>query len=412
MTSIVCVGAQWGDEGKGKVVDTLAERARMVVRYNGGNNAGHSLNIDGETIVLHIIPTGAMWEHTINVIGAGVLVDPLVLAAEIELLQSKGKLKDKRCLIISPFCHVILPEHRERDSNQESTRTNPLGTTKRGVGPCYEDKVSRKGIRIADFISEDWTISGGMAAELLNARDIIAPFVRDAAKQIAHFCKDPNELVLFEGAQGTMLDIGYGTYPFVTSSHTVAAYAPVGAGISHRLVGEAVGISKAYVTRVGTGPFPTQMMDKIDQLVREKGSEFGATTGRPRKCGWLDLVALKRAVKIDQMRFLALTKLDVLSGIDTIKACTTYILDGQTMDRMPHTAEEWERVEPGYVYFDGWDTIDENAFSFSDLPTGAQEFITFIENYLGVQICLVGIGPGRGEEVVLHDIVEEYNGAK
>lgn len=390
MSSLVCIGLQWGDEGKGKIVDSLAKDADMVVRYNGGNNAGHTLVINGQKTIVHIVPTGAMRDNIKNVIGSGVLVDPIVLAEEIQTLQSLGKLKEVWQLSISPLCAVITPEHKEKDAKEEDGRgAQKIGTTKRGIGPCFEDKVGRKGFRIGDLVNQPEKYD----SRLSEAARIIKPYVKEVRDEISFLCK--NGKVLFEGAQGSLLDIDYGTYPFVTSSHCLASYAAVGSGVSHRIVGEALGVTKAYCTRVGAGPFPTQMDAEVDEAVRQKGGEFGATTGRPRKCGWIDLVALKRACTLDEVKKIYVTKIDILAGMPEIKACVAYKINGQEISHFPTSSEEYNKVEPVYETYPGF---TEEQMNLPWLPENAEKFIQVIQTYTGAQVVGVGTGPGREQE--------------
>lgn len=427
--SLVCIGAQWGDEGKGKIVDVLSKNADVVVRFNGGNNAGHTLVIGGEKTVLHLIPSGILWTHTANVIGPGVLIDPEVLCHEIELCTDKGLLRkdlpegmaylatpefNGNRLVVSPYAHVVFWHHRVKDGVQ-GDGDNWLGSTKRGIGPAFEDKVARIGLRVGDLAkSNGWIqehLVQAMKARNIDAdlptedqlnkwRDTLMPYVQDTTDFLleAHHA---GKKILFEGAQGFGLDIDQGTYPFVTSSHCVSSYAAVGAGVPHSMLDKTLAISKAYTTRVGTGPFPTKLEGHEDETLRSKGGEFGATTGRPRSCGWIDLVQLRRAQRVTGFDELALTKLDILSGYDCVKACIAYQLpDGSQTFDVPFSAKEYRDLKPVYVPFENFGEIPSQLKSVEDLPPVALAYVRFIEGYLGVPVSIVSYGPERGQELI------------
>lgn len=412
MTNLVCIGAQWGDEGKGKIVDVLSEQSDVVVRFSGGCNAGHTLVLNGEKTIMHLMPSGILWKHTSNVIGPGVLIDPKVLTEEIALCKDKGLLDNQDRLVVSPLAHLVFWHHRVRDGVQ-GDEDNWLGSTKRGIGPAYEDKVSRTGLRVGDLLSKDFNALRKQMklvandshlpsdSELQMWRDTLAPYTKDTTSFLLNANADGKK-ILFEGAQGFGLDIDQGTYPFVTSSHCVSAYAAVGAGIPHTMLGETIAITKAYTTRVGTGPFPTRLNGVEDECLRHKGGEFGATTGRPRACGWLDLVQLRRARMVTGFSKLALTKLDVLSNYDVVNVCVAYVRpDGSQIVNPPATAEEYSSLTPFYVPFKNFGEVPQQINSIADLSAAAQSYIRFIEGYVGVPISIISVGPERGQELIL-----------
>lgn len=420
----IVIGAQWGDEGKGKVVDLLSSEAHYVVRYQGGANAGHTLKFDDTTIVLHLVPSGLFNGSSKCVIANGVVIDPIALVEEIEEVQALDiELKDR--LFISSSAHVILPYHKVLDNVKEKSRgSDAIGTTGRGIGPAYVSKVSRIGIRMDDLLDEESLYSkirknlndinvalenvygeepldaDEMIAELKPAIETIKPFISNTA-QILHQALQEGESILLEGAQGSLLDVDHGTYPYVTSSSPTAGGACTGSGIPPLSITHAMGITKAYCTRVGNGPFPSELEDRNGEILRERGQEFGATTGRPRRCGWLDLVALKYAVQLNGMNELALTKLDVLDDFDEIKVCTEYQLDGKTTTIFPLDSESVERATPVYKSFKGWKTSTRDISSFEDLPQKAKEYLSFIEEYTGVPFKIISTGPKRSETIVL-----------
>jgi adenylosuccinate synthase len=431
MSSIVIVGAQWGDEGKGKIIDILTREAKAVVRFQGGNNAGHTLVVDGEKTVLHLIPSGALHKNVICVIGNGVVIDPDVLAREIEILQSRGYLTGAETFAISEGAHVILPYHKLLDQLREEARgKNKIGTTGRGIGPCYEDKAGRRGLRMGDlaypevvrqklnaaldsYNSRFETMYGAKRLDpetvfndLMMTAKALLPYVRNTSLLVHDLIKGGNN-VLFEGAQGAGLDVDHGTYPFVTSSNTVSGGACAGSGIGPTMIGSVLGITKAYCTRVGSGPFPTELHDSTGDLIRKNGHEFGSTTGRPRRCGWIDLVALKHAVRINGIGKLSVTKLDILSGFKTVHAAVAYEFEGKTYDEMPYALHVLENCKPVYEDLPGWDGDITLARTLSDLPQACRNYLKFIEDRLGVPIAMASVGPGRGEDVFLKDVWEK-----
>ena len=420
----IIVGLQWGDEGKGKVIDYLCKDSDIIARFQGGNNAGHTVVINGEKFVFHLIPSGILREGKICAIGNGVVIDPKVLIEEIKFLKNKGVEVSPENLKISAFCHTIMPYHSAMDTLREKKRVQKIGTTKRGIGPCYMDKISRCGIRMIDFIDLS-TFSKklkdnldekncifknvyGFAGfsfdsiynEYANFAKTLKPYVHDL---VEYFYKEREKRFLFEGAQGTFLDIDFGTYPFVTSSSVVSSNALLGAGLPFVKINKIIGIAKAYTTRVGEGPFPTELEDEILNFFRNKGVEFGATTGRPRRCGWLDLVLLKRAVLLNGITDLVVTKLDVLEGLKEIKVCVDYKLGNETLKQFPYTLEN---VEPVYKKFKGWNCCINNIREFTQLPEEAQDYITYIEGFLGINVKLISLGESR------ESILEKYRRIK
>ena len=422
MPGLVIVGAQWGDEGKGKVVDLLAEQADAVIRFQGGNNAGHTIVRDGETFKFHLIPSGILYPGKPCVIGNGVVVDPKVLIGEIDALRRQGI--DLSGLRVSANAHVIMPYHLLLDHAGEARLgKREIGTTKRGIGPCYADKASRLGIRVQDLLDEKilrQKITAAMEPKAPLLREFVkdprldlhqmtedyrtfgdrlAPHIADTPP-IAWEALDRDRLVVFEGAQGTLLDIDHGTYPFVTSSNPVAGSACVGAGVGPKSIDEVWGISKAYCTRVGAGPFPSELDDEMGDRLREAGHEFGTTTGRPRRCGWLDLVALRYAVRVNGLTGLVLTKLDVLTGIDPLPVATSYSgPEGATFEQFPYHQSVLHHVRGETVDLPGWHEDITGARTLDDLPENARAYIAFIEEQLGTPVVTVGVGPGR-EQII------------
>ncbi|MGB9877419.1 MAG: adenylosuccinate synthase [bacterium] len=410
------VGAQWGDEGKGKITDLLAEEADIVVRYQGGSNAGHTVKVGEEVFRLHHIPSGILYPNKLCIIADGMVVDPEVLKGEIEELVRRGI--NTEGLRVSQNAHIVMPYHRILDGIWEGRMgKGKIGTTGRGIGPCYADKAARIGIRVSDLFNEELfkeklrinleekNLLISYYAQLpplkleellpryLELGNFLKPYVANTSLIIREAIKEGKN-ILFEGAQGTLLDINYGTYPFVTSSHPIAGGVCIGAGIGPKEIDKVIGVCKAYMTRVGGGPFPTEIKDEIGELLREKGGEYGTTTGRPRRCGWLDLVALRHAVIINGMDSLAITKLDVLSGIPRVKACVAYKFEGKEIEQFPTDANILSKCQPIYVELEGWEEI-ENADDFSSLPKGAQEYLKLISSYVGVPICIISIGARR-----------------
>lgn len=425
MPSLVVIGSQWGDEGKGKIVDFLANEAHMVVRFQGGNNAGHSVKVGEELFALHHVPSGILRPGKIAVIGNGVVIDPGVLIKELEDLESRGvSVKNLR---ISDRANVIMPYHRLLDGAEERMRKGgKVGTTGRGIGPSYSDKVARLGVRMGDLtdenvLSEKLEFLVPLKQKILEAYGDSSILDLDAIRneyagygmRLKHHVLDTGALVddslrkgkriLFEGAQGTMLDIDHGTYPFVTSSTTVAGNAASGSGISPLALDDVYGVVKAYTTRVGEGPFPTELTDGIGKRIAEKGGEFGTTTGRARRCGWLDLVVTKYSSSLSGFTGLAVTKIDVLGGFDQLKICTHYVLDGKKVSRIPADLRLLQRCEPKYVTLDGWDEISDASMKrilskgYAELPASMKKYIKFVEKQMGVPVALLGLGRRRNE---------------
>ena len=430
MPNVVVVGAQWGDEGKGKVVDLLTQHAQVVVRFQGGNNAGHTLVVGGEKTILTLIPSGILHAGKTCVIGNGVVLDPSVLVAEIDALRARGVIRSDAQLIVSESAHVIFPWHKHLDVLREKARgASPIGTTGRGIGPAYEDKVARRGIRVRDLLDagrlarrveerlsgalDELRLLAGRAGTELPPLDPVAiareyaafgvrlrPHVRDASLYL-HGEARAGARILFEGAQGTLLDVDHGTYPFVTSSNCVAGNAAVGSGLGPTEIDHVVGISKAYTTRVGGGPFPTELKDDIGDRLRKIGDEFGSVTGRPRRCGWLDGVVLRYAARVNGLSGLALTKLDVLSGLPELKLCTAYSLRGVQTEDFPSDVDELAEVSPVYETLPGWDERLAGARSFEQLPAAARAYVRRVEEVAGVPVVCVSVGADRGETILL-----------
>jgi adenylosuccinate synthase len=433
MPGIVIVGVQWGDEGKGKIVDLLAERADMVVRFQGGNNAGHTIVREGQKWAFHLIPSGILYPGKLCVIGNGVVVDPRVLNDEIDGLRAKGV--DVSGLRVSANAHLIMPYHLMLDSAGEAKLGKlSIGTTKRGIGPCYADKAARLGIRVQDMLDEK-ILKKKIAAALEPKRLTLRPFAKDPAldlqrmtedyltfghrieqyiadtSALAQRCLDDGGTVVFEGAQATMLDLDHGTYPFVTSSNPIAGAACVGAGVGPRDIDVIWGVAKAYATRVGAGPFPTELDDEVGAEIRERGSEVGTTTGRPRRTGWMDLVALRYATRLNTLTGLVITKLDVFSGFDTIRVCTRYRGDDEaSFDVFPYHQSVLHHATGEYVDLPGWSEDITGCRSWSDLPDAAREYLDFIADFLGVPIVLVGVGPGR-DQIIWTEAGDRLNAA-
>ncbi len=424
-STVVVLGAQWGDEGKGKIVDLLTEHADMVVRFQGGNNAGHTLIVKGEKTILHLLPSGILHRGKTCLIGNGVVVDPEVLVSEIQKIKDRGFLKNDKQLLISDRAHVIMPYHRTIDQLREAAKGDgKIGTTGRGIGPAYEDKVARRGIRMGDLVNPDLfkkiledvlpqhnayitKVLGGVA---FSFEQIYSRYSELAKLLQKHVCDasllldealSKNKKILFEGAQGTSLDVDHGTYPFVTSSNTVGAAACIGSGVGPGSIHHVWGVTKAYTTRVGSGPFPTELEDEVGDLLRSKGGEFGSTTGRPRRCGWLDLVILRHASRVNGLTSLAITKLDVLTGMKKIRICTAYKLRGKKIDYIPSKVEDLSAVQPVYQEFPGWEEDLTSIKNFSKLPKNAKRYLQAIEKYLGLPLVLVSVGPSREQNALL-----------
>jgi adenylosuccinate synthase len=427
MSNVVVVGAQWGDEGKGKIVDWLAKRADLVVRFHGGNNAGHTLVVDGHRTVLHIVPAGVLNPGTVNVIGPGVVVDPGELLHELGELRERGVLRDPSRVRVSGRAHLILDWHTALDkAREEAARDRAIGTTGRGIGPAYEDKVARRGIRVADLLNpaqleqairrvaeqknfelERFYGWPTVDPEALLRRALawgreLEPYVDHTERTLERALRDGHN-VLFEGAQGTFLDIDHGTYPYVTSSNCVAGAACAGAGIGPTRIERVLGITKAYTTRVGGGPFPTEETGDLGLRLREAGAEYGATTGRPRRCGWLDVVMLREAATVNGFTELAINKLDVLSGIPELRIATAYRVNGKLTHEFPMTLGEIEQAEPVYETCAGWSEDLTGCRRWQDLPTAARQYVERVEGLVGVPVALISIGPNRDETIVRTD---------
>jgi len=432
MSVVVVVGAQWGDEGKGKVVDLLTERAHVVARWGGGANAGHTLVVAGQKYVTHLIPSGILRPGVTCVLGEGMVIDPRMLLEEMATFRASGLLASDKDLVIAGRAHVVLPHHRDIDAFREA-RPGAIGSTKRGIGPTYESKASRTGVRVEDLINPDrfrrclarnvQSVSPLLSELGAPAPDLdaivkeyevigreIRPFVRDASRFLHEQVK-AGKNVLFEGAQGVLLDLDHGTYPYVTSSSTTAGGACAACGIGPTLVDEVLGIVKAYATRVGNGPFPTELTDDTGERLREVGAEFGATTGRPRRCGWLDIPALRLAVRLSGIQHLALTKLDVLAGLDVVKLCVGYRLRGQLHDELPVDPEDIAAIEPVYEELPGWEApadavgaVRKPVRALADLPAGAQRYVERIRELTGLPFALISMGPGREETILDRDL--------
>jgi adenylosuccinate synthase len=433
MAGLVIVGAQWGDEGKGKVTDLLAERADVVVRFQGGNNAGHTIVRGDEEFKLHLIPSGILHEGTVCAIGNGVVIDPKILTDEIEGLKRRGVAVAN--LRISANAHMIMPYHVLLDTAGEARLgSSMIGTTKRGIGPCYADKSARLGIRVQDLLDEKILRKKIMAA-MEPKRQLLRPHAKDPeldlhsmteeyvtyGHRLEHHIADTARLcwehldagrsVLFEGAQGALLDLDHGTYPFVTSSNPIAGAACVGAGVGPTDIDDVWGITKAYATRVGSGPFPSELEDEIGERLRENGGEFGTTTGRPRRCGWLDLVALKYAARLNGMTGLVITKLDVLTGIGPLQVAVRYRHpEGATFDEFPYHQSVLHRATAEYEELPGWDEDISGARSIAELPQAARDYLDYIADFIGVPITIVGVGPGRDQVIWVGDHQEALEG--
>ena len=425
MPAAVVVGAQWGDEGKGKIVDILAQHADVVVRFQGGNNAGHTLVVGGEKIVLHLVPSGVLHASTVCVIGNGVVVDPQVLLQEVDALQQRGYMKDLSVLKISDRAHLIMPYHRAIDVARERRRGEAMiGTTGRGIGPTYEDKMARTGIRFAELL-DDETLEAHLRetieernlylsrmleepplefAEVFDRcceyRERLRPHVIDTSIYLNRVLGQ-GKRVLFEGAQGTMLDVDHGTYPYVTSSNTVSAAACTGAGVAPGRLTSVIGIAKAYTTRVGAGPFPTELIGGLGDKLRQDGDEYGATTGRPRRCGWFDAVVLRHAVRLNGMTAVGLTKLDVLTGFEQLKICVGYECDGTRYDEFPASMEVLRNLKPIYEEHPGWTESITGARSLDELPTNARKYLNRLEELTGTSMLVVSVGARREETMLL-----------
>ena len=421
MSAFIVLGAQWGDEGKGKMTDYLAEEADVVVRFQGGKNAGHTVEVGDRQYKLHLIPSGILYDNKLNVIGNGVVVDSKALFEEIGYLEKEGVEVTPEKLIISDRAHLIMPYHRVLDVLKEKARgKNDIGTTGKGIGPCYTDKFERCGIRVCDLLHEDVFeeklrenirmkneyITKVLGGEALDVEEIlvqykqyaekIRPFVKDTSVKVYDSIKE-DKTVLFEGAQGMLLDIDHGTYPYVTSSNTTAGGVSNGIGVGPNMITNAVGITKAYTTRVGKGPFPTELENETGEWIRTKGHEYGVTTGRSRRCGWLDLVIVKSAVRVSGLTSLAVTKIDTLAGLDKLKVCVGYKFNGEIIDYFPASLEDLAKCEPVYEEFDGWDDSVADARSYDEIPENAKKYLERISEFTGTRISIVSVGPKRDQ---------------
>ena len=424
MSTLVVVGVQWGDEGKGKIVDLLTREADVIVRFQGGNNAGHTLVVGGQKTIVRLIPSGVLHDGKVCVIGNGMVVNPEVLVEEVETLQARGRLSDPASLKVSELAHLVMPYHKAIDLARERLRgAGKIGTTGRGIGPTYEDKMARVGIRFVDLLDD------GVFAEKLERnlaeknvylgtlleeqpldyqqifddacrlRDRLAPYVANTSRYV-HDALAAGRKVLFEGAQGTMLDVDHGTYPFVTSSNTLAGAVCTGAGIAPRHIDAVLGISKAYTTRVGSGPFPTEDHGPAGEKLRRDGGEFGTVTGRPRRCGWFDAVVVRTAARLSGLSGLALTKIDVLSGLSTIRVCTGYTHRGRSYDEVPAGAHLLEAVTPIYEELPGWSEPLTDIRSLDALPCNARAYVERVEAIVGVPVRMISVGAGREETIL------------
>ena len=426
MNNVAVIGSQWGDEGKGKIVDWLSSEADIVVRFQGGHNAGHTLVINGITYKLRLLPSGIVRKNKISIIGNGVVIDPWALLEEIDEIKSKGVKVDTDNLIISESANLILPFHKEMDEIREDAAGKAkIGTTRRGIGPAYEDKVGRRSIRVMDLISESNldhrletvllhhnAIRKGLGKnifrkdqlkkELLKIAPEILKFSQPVWKKINEF-KKSNKKILFEGAQGILLDVDHGTYPFVTSSNTVASAAATGSGCGPNSINYVLGITKAYTTRVGEGPFPTELKDEIGDKLGTRGKEFGTVTSRKRRCGWFDGVLVRQTIKISGIDGIALTKLDVLDELDEIKMCVAYEIDGKKMDYLPAAFEDQLKVKPIYKKFKGWKSETKGIKKFDDLPKNAKIYINELENFIETRISSISTSPERNDTILIED---------
>jgi len=426
MKNVVVVGSQWGDEGKGKIVDWLSSEADVVVRFQGGHNAGHTLVIDGVTYKLRLLPSGIVRENKISIIGNGVVVDPWALLDEIQEIKLKGVEVTQKNLILSEAASLILPFHREMDEIREDAAGKAkIGTTRRGIGPAYEDKVGRRSIRVMDLLSEKNlnhrletvlmhhnAIRKGLGKEIYKKKNLMKDLLKIAPeilkysqpvwKKIDEF-KSQGKKILFEGAQGILLDVDHGTYPFVTSSNTVAAAAATGSGCGPNSINYVLGITKAYTTRVGEGPFPTELTDKIGNELGTRGKEFGTVTSRKRRCGWFDGVLVRQTIKISGINGIALTKLDVLDELDEIKMCVAYELDGKKIDYLPAAVDDQLKVKPVYKTFKGWKSSTKGVEKFDNLPDNAKNYINELEKFIETKVSSISTSPERNNTILIED---------
>lgn len=429
MSSVVLIGSQWGDEGKGKITDYLAEHADVVARFQGGNNAGHTVIVGDIEYKLHLIPSGVIYPGTKCIIGNGVVVDPQVLLDEMNYLKEKGIDVSPDNLKISSHTHIIMPYHKILDGLEEEARgDSKIGTTKRGIGPCYVDKIARVGIRFCDLVDidtfkakllENVTLKNRTLHKLydqttlldydaiynqfMGYRELLAPFVDDVSVILNNYLKIGDK-VLFEGAQGTLLDIDHGTYPFVTSSNPTAGYAAVGTGVGPTKIDKVLGVTKAYLTRVGEGPFPTELFDEVGDLLGTVGHEFGTTTGRKRRCGWFDAVLMNYTANINGLTHMAVTKLDVLDSLETIKICTAYEIDGVVTKNFPPTLAELSKAKPIYEEIPGWNSSTIGIKTYKELPENAKAYLKKLEELVDVPIAIIAVGPKRDETITIIDL--------
>jgi len=425
LANVVVIGAQWGDEGKGKITDLLSKSADVVVRYQGGVNAGHTVVVQGQTFKLHLIPSGILYPSTECIIGSGTVIDPKVLIQELDQLEALNV--SAKNLLISETAHVTMPYHRLIDQASEERRgSHKIGTTKRGIGPTYADKSERTGIRVIDLMDFEglrdqlrWTVEyknvileklynlspldpDAVIEEYLGYADRLRPHVVDSSLRIAQAVRQKRN-ILFEGAQGTLLDLDHGTYPYVTSSNPVAGGACIGAGVGPTIIDRVIGVAKAYTTRVGEGPFPTELEDKMGELLCKRGAEFGTTTGRKRRCGWFDGVIGRYAVRINGLDCLAITKLDVLDALEEIKVCVAYEVDGQRCEDLPTNARQFARCRPVYETLPGWKRSTADCRTLDDLPTQALDYLKFLAELMEVPIAIVSLGASRDQTIIVED---------
>lgn len=422
MSTLVIIGAQWGDEAKGKLVDVLGSQANMVVRYSGGNNAGHTVIVSGEEFKFHLIPAGILHTNVTCILGGGMVICPKALLEELD--RTRAKRAELGTLWISPGAHIVFPYHRLLDQLEEEARgANKIGTTSRGIGPCYQDKVARFGIRMDELV--DPAIFPVRLKEVLKVKNRMIELFGGTAlsyddllkeysaygEQLRPFVKDTDvmvqdavyagEKVMFEGAQGTFLDLDCGTYPFVTSSHPTAGGACFGTGVGPRSINSVLGVCKAYTTRVGSGPFPTELLDDVGEWIRQHGKEYGTTTGRGRRCGWLDMVLLKQSARLNSLSGWVVTRMDILSGFEKVKVATAYTVDGEEISHIPQSAAKFAKCEPVYQEVDGWSDNLRACRKLSDLPATAQAYLKMIEDYTGVPVAIVSVGPDRDETIMV-----------
>ncbi|MGM9962858.1 MAG: adenylosuccinate synthase [Holdemanella porci] len=425
MSSQVVVGTQWGDEGKGKIVDVLAEKADMIVRFQGGDNAGHTVIVNGKKYVLHLLPSGVLHKDAVCVIGPGVVCNPFVLLEEMETLEKGGLTCDH--IVISDRAQILMPYHRYQDKLEEESANNKIGTTQKGIGPCYSDKYARRGIRYHEFIDfehfkervkevldyKNKLFAGVYGADPMDYDTIISDFEKiydrivPMIKETTHMVNealDQNKNVLFEGAQAMMLDINYGTYPYVTSSSPTSAGVATGAGVAVNRLQTIIGVVKAYSTRVGEGPFVTELLDETGEHLRAIGAEYGATTGRPRRCGWLDLLVVKHAATMNGLTDIVLTKIDCLTNIDTLKICVGYEVDGVIYDYIPSDQAIVAKAKPVYKDMPGWSEDISKMTTYDQLPQNCKDYVAFIEEFTGVRVSMISVGPDRVNNIYIHEI--------